>query len=93
MEDSLDSNTPTTKIELKVDPPLSTDGRRRSRNTIRAASAWRKQLVILMVDNSGSMRDFDKAKFATDAAREISSHLQHEESRDGLFRCCRFWLW
>ena len=71
MEDSLDSNTPTTEIELKVDPPLSTDGRRRSRNTIRAASAWRKQLVVLMVDNSGSMRDFDKAKFATDAAREL----------------------
>ena len=59
--------------EINVDPPLPARGRRRSRDSRRAASPWRKQLIILMVDDSGSMSKFDKAKFATEAARELVS--------------------
>lgn len=59
--------------EIRVDPPLPARGRRRSRDSRRAASPWRKQLIVLMVDDSASMQRFDKAKFATEAARELIS--------------------
>jgi uncharacterized protein YegL len=59
--------------EVVVDPPLAPRGRRRSRDSRRAASPWRKQLIVLMVDDSGSMQRFEKAKFATEAARELIS--------------------
>lgn len=59
--------------EINVEPPLPVRGRRRSRDTRRAASPWRKQLIFLMVDDSGSMAKFEKAKFATEAARELVS--------------------
>jgi Mg-chelatase subunit ChlD len=67
------SNGTGSQVELNIDPPLEPRGRRRSRDTRRAASPWRKQLIILMVDDSGSMQRFDKAKFATEAARELIS--------------------
>lgn len=59
--------------EIVVDPPLEARGRRRSRDSRRAASPWRKQLIVLMVDDSGSMQRFEKAKFATEAAQELIS--------------------
>lgn len=59
--------------DIVVDPPLPARGRRRSQDSRRAASPWRKQLIILMVDDSASMKRFDKAKFATEAARELIS--------------------
>jgi uncharacterized protein YegL len=59
--------------DIRVDPPLPARGRRRSRDSRRAASPWRKQLIVLMVDDSGSMQRFEKAKFATEAARELIS--------------------
>lgn len=67
------SNGMSSSDDLKIDPPIEPRGRRRSRDTRRAASPWRKQLIILMVDDSGSMQRFDKAKFATEAARELVS--------------------
>lgn len=59
--------------EIVVDPPLEARGRLRSRDSRRAASPWRKQLIVLMVDDSGSMQRFEKAKFATEAAQELIS--------------------
>lgn len=71
--------------DIIVDPPLPTRGRRRSRDSRRAASPWRKQLIVLMVDNSGSMSKFDKAKFATEAARELVSRCYIKNPKMSCF--------
>ena len=71
--------------EIVVDPPLPTRGRRRSRDSRRAASPWRKQLIILLVDDSGSMARFEKAKFATEAARELISRCYIKNPKMACF--------
>ena len=71
--------------EIKVDPPLSSEGRRRSRDTRRAASPWRKQLIILMVDDSRSMRRFEKCEYATETAREVIEHCRIKNDKMACF--------
>ena len=74
-----------TQEDLNIEPPLEPRGRRRSRDTRRAASPWRKQLIILMIDDSGSMQRFDKAKFATEAARELVSRCYLKNPKMACF--------
>ena len=79
------SNGEGVMSELIVDPPLPSRGRRRSRDSRRAASPWRKQLIILMVDDSASMKRFEKAKFATEAARELISRCYIKNPKMACF--------
>lgn len=79
------SNGQTEGGDIIVDPPLPARGRRRSRDSRRAASPWRKQLIVLMVDDSGSMSKFDKAKFATEAARELVSRCYIKNPKMACF--------
>ena len=73
------------EAKIVVDPPLPARGRRRSRDDRRAASPWRKQLIMLLVDDSGSMAKFEKAKFATEAARELVSRCYIKNPKMSCF--------
>ena len=58
-------------FNLIVEPPLPATGAKRKVDGGRRSASWRrKQLVALMVDESGSMRRHKKAEYATEAAHE-----------------------
>lgn len=75
----------THEGDIRVEPPLKARGRRRSRDSRRAASPWRKQLIVLMVDDSGSMAKHEKAKFATETARELIARCRIKNPKMACF--------
>jgi len=80
-------------IEYRVDPPLPPPHRHREDTSgIREVSSWRKQLVILAVDDSGSMEYDGKCEAASEATQEMIYRMKIRSPERAHFDAAVFYF-
>lgn len=80
-------------IEYRVDPPLPPPRRRREDTSdVREVSSWRKQLVILAVDDSASMKRDGKCDAASEATQEMIYRMKIRSPEKAHFDAAVFYF-